>query len=107
MPRLIFCIAILILVLIALCKVIYRAYWRIRNHRNHCKGRVVRRKFNGKVQYFVQIYKDFIGWEDVPGLRCDSIAIAMTAMDNALTKNFAEVANDNDEQVIVEREYRN
>lgn len=30
----------------------------------------------------------------------------MTAMDKALERTFAELANDNDEQIIVEREYK-
>ena len=71
MPRIIFCIAILTLLVILLAKLGHRIYWRIRNRMNHCKGRVVKRM-------------------------CDK----------ALERTFAELANDNDEQIIVEREYK-
>lgn len=108
MPRLIFCIAILVLLVILLAKLGHRIYWRIRNRMNHCKGRVVKRmcKSKGKVLYYAQIYRDFVGWEDIPGLHFDNISDAMTAMDKALERTFAELANDNDEQIIVEREYK-
>lgn len=108
MPRIIFCIAILTLLVILLAKLGHRIYWRIRNRMNHCKGRVVKRmcKSQHKVLYYAQIYKDFVGWEDIPGLRFDNISDAMTAMDKALERTFAELANDNDEQIIVEREYK-
>ena len=53
MPRIIFCIAILTLLVILLAKLGHRIYWRIRNRMNHCKGRVVKRmcKSQHKVLY--------------------------------------------------------
>ena len=106
MPRLIFFIAILILLLVGLAKLCHRIYWILLNAKNHGKGRVIKRKVNGKVSYVVQLYKEFDGWLDIPGLKYSTIGDALTAMDKALEKSFDEEAHDTDEQVIVEREYR-
>jgi hypothetical protein len=107
MARLIFFIAILVLVCIALWKINVRLYWKIRNARNHGKGRVVKRKSKGKVVYVAQLYTDNVGWEDIPGLKYSNLSEAMTAMDNAMERAFSnENGRDSDEQIMVERSYR-
>lgn len=108
MARIIFCIAIIILLAILFAKIGISIYWRVRNRMNHCKGRMVKRmcKSKGKILYYVQIYKDFVGWEDIPGLMFDKICDAMTCMDKALERTFADQPGENDEKVIVEREYK-
>lgn len=107
MARIIFFVAILVLLLVAVWKLSCSIYWKVRNRRNHGKGRVVKRKVNREVRYFVQLYNDNAGWEDIPGYKFDNLGDAMTAMDKALERVFAnDSTNDGEEQIMVERSYR-
>ena len=106
MARLIFFVAVLVLVLIGLWKLSIRLYWKARNKKNHGKGRVVKRKVRGVVLYVAQLYEDNAGWQDIPGLKYNTLSEAMTAMDKAMERAFAnDTNNEGDEQIMVERSY--
>ena len=107
MARIICCIAVMVIVCIVGYRVILRLLWKARNVKNHGKGRVVKRKKKGKVVFIAQLYRDDVGWEDIPGLAYNTLSDAMTAMDKALERAYEDdQVDENEEKVMVERSYR-
>jgi len=103
MARSIFVSAVIILILYGIYLGLKRIWWWFRNRKHHGTGRIIKKNFPGGIFYIAQVYIDYEGWQNEPGIASEDLKVVLDGLDNVLKRRFKNDPKCSEDCVVVER----